>query len=188
MYRDSSINAYLAHGAYLFPDHPVCPKCHHRCHAHGSYTRSLRVEGDHLALTIWRVLCLGCRATHAILPHFLVPYSRYPAAAHEAVVADREAGVPLEEAGCEFGQSVETSKRWLMAFRKRINSALGALRGALGKSGQYDWKEEPSCYAELRRLCVALCSALSLPADVCRCGVFAVANLLLSMEASGCWF
>ena len=43
---------------------------------HGSYPRSIKIEGSKTALTIQRVRCKACDRTHAILLSSMIPYSQ----------------------------------------------------------------------------------------------------------------
>jgi len=58
-----------------------CPKCNRKFNtfvSHGSYRRNLSIFlNDKIINTkvaVTRVKCKGCGSTHAILPHFIVPY------------------------------------------------------------------------------------------------------------------
>lgn len=57
----------------------VCPKCGQRhLIGYGYYTRSFITASTTVQLDIQRVFCKHCHSTHALLPTFLVPYSRFP--------------------------------------------------------------------------------------------------------------
>lgn len=43
---------------------------------HGYYIRSIKSPEDFIELSITRVYCKSCKKTHAILPSWIVPYSR----------------------------------------------------------------------------------------------------------------
>lgn len=55
---------------------PYCNQCHWAFHAY--YERSFFFGRRYFSITITRVICMHCKRTHAILPDFLVPYSRTP--------------------------------------------------------------------------------------------------------------
>lgn len=65
------------------PETEVCSfcNCKGRCRIHGYYERSIIDFSDgsviYNSIHIPRVLCTGCRHTHAILPDPIIPYSTY---------------------------------------------------------------------------------------------------------------
>ncbi len=140
-----------------------------------------------IVITLLRVRCLICAITHVILPSFLPPYGRYPVEAREAVVTEQAAGVPVEAAGAGFGQAVETSKRWIASFRRKISDVLGALRGALAKRGIYraDGDERP--LLTLASLCVDWLGAGALPLSRAGERSFAWANHILCDAVTRLW-
>lgn len=71
-----------------------CPKCGHSgCMTiHGYYTRHVKTPDSVNSLYICRVICSGCRSTHALLPSSLVPYSQIPLCDQLQIIADHESG------------------------------------------------------------------------------------------------
>jgi hypothetical protein len=182
-----SVYEYDAHEERLLSTQHVCPICDNICHRHGSYARHVRVVDRVIVITLLRVRCLMCAITHAVLPSFLPPYGRYPVEAREAVVTQQAAGVPVEAAGAGFGQAVETSKRWIASFRRKISAVLGALRGALAKRGMFrNGGDEPPLFS-LSTLCADWLGAGALP--LLRAGdrSFAWANLILCDAVARLW-
>ena len=59
---------------------------------HASYSRSLRIFGEKIAIQILRVRCRECGRTHAILLSIMVPYSQIPYADQQSITAGYENG------------------------------------------------------------------------------------------------
>ncbi len=59
---------------------------------HGGYTRCLKTPLGKIPLTIRRVQCSLCSATHALLPSGIVPYSQVPLTDHAAIASSYEDG------------------------------------------------------------------------------------------------
>ena len=115
-----------------------CPKC--RCAGnftgHGRYTRSVVHRGREELVTVRRVRCASCRATHAVLPEGIVPYRCYSELFVLAVLAAWASGMSNAEVGRSFGIS-ETTRRRIVADSRRRACALlacGASRAAVAAS------------------------------------------------------
>lgn len=56
----------------------VCPCCGRAggLTRHGRYVRGIKIEGEFIRLRILRVKCENCGKTHALLPSYIVPYTR----------------------------------------------------------------------------------------------------------------
>ena len=50
--------------------------CIGRLIRHACYTRAVKNDGCLVSLTIKRLKCSNCKRTHAVLPSYIVPYSR----------------------------------------------------------------------------------------------------------------
>ena len=50
--------------------------CVGRLTRHACYTRAVKNDGCLVSLTIKRLKCSNCKRTHAVLPSYIVPYSR----------------------------------------------------------------------------------------------------------------
>ena len=186
-YLGDGVNDYDSFVTQWLSTLPVCPYCEHGCHRHGCYLRGVRDVDGLVMLSIQRVWCQVCAITHAILPSFLSPYGRYPVSAREAVVTEQGEGVAVEEAGTLAGQTVETSKRWLSAFRRVISSVLGALRGALAQRGSYQVAGNMAPLQELASLCTLWFEAHQAGVAISSGTMFAWANYILSQEAARLW-
>jgi hypothetical protein len=163
-----------------------CPICSGICHLHGCYSRTVLAD-ERRVLSFQRVWCMKCKVTHAIIPNFLTPYGRYPTAAREAVVTDHANGVPLEESGASHGQTVETSKRWIMNFKRNISSMLGAIRSLLSRQHHYHFDDEDSSLHALTSLCRLWLNKQSPGFSLIPGSVFGWANLILSQAGERMW-
>src|SRR5690554_4509461 len=77
LYLGDGIKSYRENYLRYLPEKVVCPVCTGDCHWHGQYQRKVRENYEIHIITIRRVLCVTCRKTHALLPDFLRPRSRY---------------------------------------------------------------------------------------------------------------
>ena len=112
-----------------------CPKC--LCAGnftgHGQYTRTVVHRGRDEPVTIRRVICASCRATHAVLPEGVVPYKSHSEPFVLAVLAAWASGMSNAEVRSSFGIS-ETTRRRIVADSRRRACALlacGASRAAV---------------------------------------------------------
>lgn len=86
-----------------------CSHCAHRgcLHRHAYYTRRLYIAeiDSFVIIRVLRVRCTRCGTTHALLPHFVIPYQHIPlidtasSYQNEKAVGDaiRKSGIPREE-------------------------------------------------------------------------------------------
>jgi len=58
--------------------HNLCAPCRHKGSiiGHGYYIRTVKTEAEEISLSVKRVQCKNCKATHALLPTVIVPYSQ----------------------------------------------------------------------------------------------------------------
>ncbi len=112
-----------------------CPKC--RCAGnftgHGRYTRTVVHRGRDEPVSIRRVRCASCRATHAVLPEGVVPYKSYSESFVLAVLAAWASGMSNSEVRWSFGISESTRRRIVADSRRRVRALLacGASRAAV---------------------------------------------------------
>lgn len=59
---------------------------------HGHYTRSVKTALGKVPLSIRRVQCTLCNATHALILSSIVPYSQVPLSGHAAIASSYENG------------------------------------------------------------------------------------------------
>src|SRR5690554_7969410 len=97
LYLGDGIKSYRENYLRYLPEKVVCPVCTGDCHWHGQYQRKVRENYEIHTITIRRVLCVTCRKTHALLPDFLRPRSRYrQKVREEAVTKYTKQKVPAE--------------------------------------------------------------------------------------------
>jgi len=67
-----------------------CPCCGNtgNLRIHAYYSRSVFRGSEKITLTITRVICRSCGRTHALLPAWLVPYSRISLDDHVYIIAE----------------------------------------------------------------------------------------------------
>ncbi len=115
-----------------------CPRC--GCPGnftgHGSYRRHLVTVGSTVVLTVRRVRCASCGATHAVLPDGVVPYRAYSEGFAVAVLAAWASGKSNAQVRNEFGISESTRRRILSGSRRRACALLAcsASRAAVGRA------------------------------------------------------
>ncbi|WP_083490448.1 DUF6431 domain-containing protein [Caloramator mitchellensis] len=74
------IHQYLFSGeASFYPTQYGCKNCGYmgKLHRHGYYYRNVITVFGTYKIKVLRVKCPSCKKTHALLPHFLVPYFQY---------------------------------------------------------------------------------------------------------------
>lgn len=106
-----------------------CPDCGSDTTYHDSYERHVHIGQIVEWLTLYRVKCVKCRKTHAIIPDFISPRKHYSACDIELALNDMEEGTPVEQVETEA--SVSTIRRWRNEFIAKAEQAVGALRGLL---------------------------------------------------------
>ena len=114
---------------------PIC-RCAGNFTGHGRYTRTVVHRGRDEPVSVRRVRCASCRATHAVLPEGVVPYKSYSESFVLAVLAAWASGMSNAEVRRAFGIS-ETTRRRIVADSRRRACALlacGASRAAVAAS------------------------------------------------------
>ena len=58
--------------------HLSCPDCNTKgiFHHHGSYTRCVNIYEDPIEINVFRVKCIRCKTTHALLMYPMIPFSK----------------------------------------------------------------------------------------------------------------
>lgn len=74
-----------------------CPECDGKTRYHDSYDRHVHIGEVVEWITINRVKCSRCNATHAVIPDFMRPYKHYSACDSEMALRDMEDGIPAEQ-------------------------------------------------------------------------------------------
>ena len=103
----------------------ACPECGRvgDFGGHGSYGRTVVYKNSAERVTVARVMCHGCRRTHAVLPEGVVPYKSFAAAFVLAVLSAWASGLSNREVRGAFGIS-ETTRRRIVSDSRRSACAL----------------------------------------------------------------
>ena len=114
----------------------ACPECGRvgDFGGHGSYGRTVAYRNRSERVSVRRVRCRGCRATHAVLPEGIIPYKAFAMAFVLAVLAAWASGLSNREVRERFGIS-ETTRRRIVSDSRRSACALlacGASRAEVG--------------------------------------------------------
>jgi transposase-like protein len=111
-----------------------CPKCGAvgNLSDHGGYGRGLTSyeDGRIVDMPVWvlRFKCASCKATHALLPDIIVPYSPYSLLFMlAALIAYYEHDTSVEEVCSRFGIAVSTIYRWKERISDHKDLMLGVL-------------------------------------------------------------
>ena len=108
-----------------------CPRC--RCAgnyvAHGSYLRHVVHRGREERVAVRRVRCMGCMATHAVIPPGVVPYRQFSEGLVLAVLAAWASGSSNAEVRRAYGISETTRRRMLAGARRRACALLARAAG-----------------------------------------------------------
>ena len=167
---------------FLSMIHLICPKCEGSCHNHCWYQRKVR-EPDLITITILRVKCTKCGATHAILPDFIYPKGIYSEPAREATITGCESEGRTQEMVSQV-QSVKTTQRWIARYRRIIKPVIAAFQSILARLGVYDITTTGCQIEQLRELNRRVEKALKPIISSCWFGKL---NTLLSWQNMGLW-
>lgn len=117
----------------------ICPICSKPYQHYGSYDRKTpRLLGP---IFIQRVYCATCGISHALLPCFIIPYSRFLAVVREAAIH----GIcfnthTVEELAELLDVDPSTVARWWRIFRQKAGVLMIALTEKLAQSPRLaDW-------------------------------------------------
>ncbi len=103
-----------------------CSVCQRRYQLYGSYGRKMPKTFGPTA--IQRVYCVNCKKSHALLPCFIIPYSRVLAEVKEAAVAGLcFSKHTIEELAELLGIEPTTLARWWRVFKNKSNTLLKTL-------------------------------------------------------------
>ena len=112
----------------------ACPKCGAKGNlsGHGDYGRGLTsYEGGQIVfrlINVLRYLCASCRATHALLPDVIVPYSPYSLLFMlAALIAYYERDASVADVCAQFGIAVSTIYKWKDRIALHKDLMLGVL-------------------------------------------------------------
>jgi len=112
----------------------ACPKCgaKGKLSGHGDYGRGLTsYEGEQIVyrlISALRYLCASCKATHALLPDIIVPYSPYSLLFMlAALIAYYERDTTVVKICERFGIAVSTLYKWIARIAEHKDLMLGVL-------------------------------------------------------------
>ncbi len=143
-----------------------CPECHRPYHRHGRYTRKTPYYLG--PIYIQRVYCKNCKKTHALLPCYIIPYSRVLAIIQQIAIQDIAFKRQTIEAIAElFELDPSTILRWWITFRNKTNKMLEYLSSLLAQpphltdwgSSDIDIHRQKACkILELMKRCRDVCN------------------------------
>ncbi len=81
---------------------------------HGSYTRKVKAQALDIQLKVARVKCSHCRATHALIPSWLVPYSQIPLSVQQQAVLAYENGSDRDAVCVNAGSTDENNIKYII--------------------------------------------------------------------------
>ena len=137
-----SVDEYVSAGRTLEFPRPDCPSCLMKLTFWSGYRRQIRQDGRCRSMWVPRVRCDRCRATHALLPAFVLvgrlDVVETVGAVLEAVVEGR-GGVRPAAANVQVPHT--TAREWLRRFGSRASElavAFAALAAELGGDDHAD--------------------------------------------------
>lgn len=94
---------------------------------HGYYNRSLKEADSEITLSVCRVKCSHCGKTHALLPSWLVPYSRVSLQEQAAIISAYENSgdfAPIMDRTPSIDENLISSiiKRYITHWMQKIRS------------------------------------------------------------------
>ena len=103
---------------------------------HGYYNRSVKTSDGYIPLSILRVHCKHCGRTHAILPSFLVPYSRHLLSDHIKIARSNHRlesyqHIMDDNPYIEPSNITSIRKRFLKHWKERLTSILLSLKSTI---------------------------------------------------------
>jgi len=112
----------------------ACPKCgaKGKLSGHGDYGRGLTSYENgqvvYRRVSVLRYLCASCKATHALLPDIVIPYSQYSLPFMlAALIAYYERDTTVVKICERFGIAVSTIYKWIERIAEHKDLMLGVL-------------------------------------------------------------
>ncbi len=121
----------------------ICPECKSVYQHYGTYPR--KTPAPFGPAFIKRVYCKNCKKTHALLPCFIIPYSRVMNEVRQAAIAGISYGSHTIEQLAELtGVEPTTIARWWKIFCQKSGAMMKALSQKLAQSSQLiNWLSGP---------------------------------------------
>lgn len=160
-----------------------CPKCGGKLVVNSYYSRIV-IESDDssLKIPIMQTRCVekACGRTHAILPHFVMPYKRYAVSVVESSILSFEENGGLKYGDCPAEE--KTIRGWKEQFEKRGVAAVNQLQKIL-----YDRYDQSISMIKLITLSlIERLKILMEPFGPVLCGsLIGSVNIILSRYSSG---
>lgn len=133
--KPSSKQMFEDYMASFRPEEETCPCCQAKggCRIHAYYTRRIidfvRGVPTMAKIRVLRVICTGCRHTHAILPDCIIPYARHSLTFFLQVLSACSRRNQTADEICErFGLEMTTFHRWKILYREHKALWLGVLK------------------------------------------------------------
>lgn len=115
-----------------------CPNCRGRCNKHGIYFRYVIETGfEATQIPIQRLYCKQCQKSHAVIPHFLRPYSPYQQGVREAVMNLELLNVTKVKIAWEYGIQRENIRFWRKGFFERAPEVCAAIMSSFKVEQEY---------------------------------------------------
>jgi len=131
-----SVDAYVAAGRRAEFPRPDCPSCGGPLVFWPGYRRHVRAGGRCRKIFVPRLRCGRCRATHALLPAFVLTWRLDAAEAIGMVIAGVAGGASgVRPAAARLGIPYTTARGWCRRFgarAPRLGVAFAALAAELG--------------------------------------------------------
>ena len=131
-----SVDAYVAAGRRAEFPRPDCPSCGGPLVFWSGYRRHVRAGGRCRKIFVPRLRCGRCRATHALLPAFVLTWRLDAAEAIGMVIAGVAGGASgVRPAAARLGIPYTTARGWCRRFgarAPRLGVAFAALAAELG--------------------------------------------------------
>ncbi len=131
-----SVDAYVAAGRRAEFPRPDCPSCGGPLVFWSGYRRHVRAGGRCRKIFVPRLRCGRCRATHALLPAFVLAWRLDAAEAIGMVIAGVAGGAGgVRPAAARLGIPYTTARGWCRRFgarAPRLGVAFAALAAELG--------------------------------------------------------
>jgi len=160
-----------------------CPKCVGKLVVNSYYSRTIiESDGSSLKIPIMQTRCIekACGRTHAILPHFVIPYKRYAASVIESAILSFEENGGLKYSDCPAED--KTISGWKEQFENRGAAAVNQLQKIL-----YDrYGQSVSMIKFLTLSLIERLKILTEPFGPVLCGsLIGSVNIILSRYSSG---
>ena len=117
---------------------PRCINCGKKYTRHSFYSRGMFTKLGLIDISIQRARCKTCNVTHAILPCFIIPYSRFLSKIKGAAIKGHAEGLSAEKIADQLGLiDSRIIKIWWKKFSGKANSLSKWLAKILSSTSGY---------------------------------------------------